>query len=323
MKNKILHLEKNRYPLEALIDLQKRHTVTFAEFKSQHDFDKYLKKNQFHAIFTKLGLHLGKSQILQQKELRYIITPTTGYNHIDIEYAQKRNIKIIGLKGEVDFLREIKSTAEHTWALLLSISKNLHNSINSIKIKGIWDRESFLNNELDGKTIGIIGYGRLGKIVSEYANAFGMNIIANDIDDKAFKNVPSYVKKTELFRLLELSDYIVLLISWNKRNIKFLDTDKFKKFKKGAFFINTSRGEFVDEIALLESLKKGKLKGAALDVLNNDSSWDKSTKIKNLLIEYSKNNHNLIITPHVGGYGKFSVERTRAFITKLFLKEGL
>lgn len=323
MTNKILHLEKNRYPNEALIKLQKSHNVTFAEFVSQYDFDKFLEENQFNTIFTKLGLYIGESQILKQKELKYIITPTTGYNHIDVEFAQKQNINIIGLKGKVDFLSEIKSTAEHTWALLLSISKNLHNSINSIKIKGIWDRESFLNNELDKKTIGIIGYGRLGKIVSEYANAFGMNIIANDIDDNAFKNSPSYVKKMELLKLLELSDYIVLLISWSNNNIKLIDTDKIRKFKKGAYFINTSRGEFVDEIALLKSLKKGKIKGAALDVLENDSSWDKSTKIKNPLIEYSKFNDNLIITPHIGGYGKYSVEKTRAFITKLFLKESI
>ena len=323
MENKILHLEKNRYSIETLIELQKNHTVTFAEFNSQHDFDRYLKKNQFNAIFTKLGLYIGKSQIIEQKELRYIITPTTGYNHIDVEFAQKQNIKIIGLKGEVNFLNEIKSTAEHTWALLLSITKNLYSSINSIKIKGIWDRESYLNNELDRKTIGIIGYGRLGKIISEYANAFGMNIIANDIDDNAFKNAPSYVKKIELFQLLELSDYIVLLISWSKNNVNFIDFNKINKFKNGAYFINTSRGEFIDEIALVESLKNGKLKGAALDVLVNDSSWDRSTKIENPLFEYSKKNDNLIITPHIGGYGKFSVERTRAYITKLFLKEAL
>lgn len=321
MTKKILHLEKDRYPPDALNKLERTYKVIFNDFNYQEDFDSYLESNQFDVIFTRLGLFIGKSQIIKQKKLKCIITPTTGYNHIDVEFAQKQNIKIIGLKGKVDFLKQIKSTAEHTWALLLSISKNLYPSINSVKKTNIWDRNPFLADELDKKTIGIIGFGRLGKIISQYANSFGMKILANDIDNKAFNKVPAYVNKCELTKLLEFSDYIILLISWSEDNIRFINSDRLRKFKKGAYFINTSRGEFIDEKALLNSLKEGKIKGAALDVLENDSAWNKSSNIKNDLIKFSKKNNNLIITPHIGGYGKESVKRTREFITNLFLKE--
>lgn len=321
MKKKILHLEKQRYSEDALNNLQVSHKVTFNDFSCQEDFDYFLKRHQFDVIFTRLGLFLGESQILTQENLKYIVTPTTGYNHIDVEFAQKHSIKIIGLKGEIDFLKEIKSTAEHTWSLLLSLSKNLYSSIRSVKKTNLWDRNPFLADELDKKTLGIIGFGRLGRIVSQYANAFGMKILANDIDNKAFNNIPAYVNKCELTKLLELSDYIILLISWREDNIRFIDSDKLLKFKKGAYLINTSRGEFIDEKALLDSLKEGKIKGVALDVLNNDSAWNKFTNTKNDLIKYSKKNNNLIITPHVGGYGKESVKRTREFVTNLFLKE--
>ncbi|OUW73399.1 MAG: hypothetical protein CBD76_03885 [Pelagibacteraceae bacterium TMED216] len=323
MVKKILHLEKNRYSEDALNNLGKSHELIFKDFNLQEDFDSFLETNQFDVIFTRLGLFLGKSQIVNQKNLKCIVTPTTGYNHIDVEYAQKYDIKIIGLQGEVDFLKHVKSTAEHTWALLLSISKNLYPSINSVKKINTWDRNLFLSDELDKKTLGIIGFGRLGRIVSQYANAFGMKILANDIDNEAFKNAPSYINICELTGLLKSSDYIILLISWKQENHRFINSDKLAKFKKGAYLINTSRGEFIDEKALINSLKYGKIKGAALDVLNNDSTWNKSTKIKNDLIEYSKTNNNLIITPHIGGYGKESVKRTREFVTNLFLKEYL
>ena len=293
------------------------------DFTCQKDFDAFLELNQFDVIFTRLGLFLGEPQIIKQKNLKCIVTPTTGYNHIDIEFAQKQNIKIIGLKGEVEFLSEIKSTAEHTWTLLLSLSKNLYSSIDFVKKANLWDRNPFLADELDRKTLGIIGFGRLGKIVSKYANAFGMKILANDINEKVFNDAPAYINKCQLSELLELSDYIVLLISWRDDNISFINSEKLKKLKKNAYLINTSRGEFIDERALHYSLKKGKIKGVALDVLDNDSAWNKSTKIKNALIKYSKANNNLIITPHIGGYGKESVKRTREYVTNLFLKENI
>ena len=322
IKNRILHLEKEVYPKKTLYELEENYDVTYESFNDQNSFDTYLKGKDFEVLFTKLGLYVGKAQIDSLKSLKTICTPTTGYNHINEEYVSNKGIQIIGLKNQTLFLSKVKSTAEHTWSLLLAIIRNLHPAITHTQKNKIWDREPYLADELNGKNLGIIGYGRLGKIVAEYGQVFGMNVFAYDLDDKAFNNRPLNVEKTDLDNLLENSDYIILLISWTKENINFIDTKKISLIKKEAYLINTARGELIDEKALLKALKTNKIKGAALDVLWEDSSWDKEKTVYNKLLDYSKTNNNLIITPHMGGYGKSSIEKTREFITNLFLKQS-
>ncbi len=318
---KILLLESENYPLSAISKLEQFFDVVIKEFNNQSQFDIYLKSNSFFAIFTKLGLYIGEQQISTQSELKYIVTATTGLNHIDLKYSSETNIKIISLKGEFGFLRNIKSTAEHTWMLILAISRNLYPAISDVKINSRWNRRLYLADELNEKTIGIIGYGRLGKIIAEYAQIFGMNILAYDNDDTTFSNT-DVLYKTSLNYLLTNADYIVLLISWNEKNMKFFNSEMFNVLKKGAYFINTSRGELVDEKALLDSLKSNKLSGAAIDVLDGDSSWGSESHITNDLLKYSSTHHNLLITPHMGGYGRTSIYKTREFIINLFLKEN-
>jgi D-3-phosphoglycerate dehydrogenase len=321
LKKRILHLEKSAYSNSTLSELSKKYSVIFYEFNNVKDFNTYLKNNQFEVIFTKLGVYLGKEQINAQKELKIIVTPTTGYNHIDVSYAASKGVKIIGLKNHKRFLSSVKSTAEHTWALILSLSRNLNTVIAKTKETKRWERLPYTADELNGKTLGVIGYGRLGKMVGDYGNVFGMKVLANDIDKNAFKEKPDYIENTSLKNLLKNSDYVILLISWSSENIYFFDDIKFSKMKKGAFFVNSSRGEFIDEDCLLKNLKSEKLAGAALDVLNGDSSWSSDTKISNKLFNYSLKNENIIITPHMGGYGKTSIAKTRNFIVSLFLKE--
>ena len=265
---------------------------------------------------------MGKKQIDMAKYLTTICTPTTGYNHIDVEYAQTKNIQIIGLKNQKEFLSQVKSTAEHTWALLLAISRNLYTAINTTQNKSKWNRIPYMADELSDKTLGIIGFGRLGKIVAQYGLAFGMNILANDLEASVFIDKPSEVKKCDLNHLLEQSDFIVLLISWSKENYNFIDIDKLRLMKETAYLINTARGELINEQSLLRILKEKKIRGAALDVLSGDSSWGSESKVSHDLIDYAKLNNNLIITPHMGGYGKSSIEKTRKFLTDLFLKQN-
>jgi D-3-phosphoglycerate dehydrogenase len=254
-----------------------------------------------------------------QSKLKYIVTPTTGLNHIDISLAHKRGIQVVSLKGEVDFLKTIKSTAEHTWALLLAITRNIVAAHNSVSQFGNWDRKSFEAGETDGKTIGIIGFGRLGKIVARYAKAFGMTVLINDTNLSEVDNLQEGFLHVELHELLRHSDYIVLLISWSQENQGFFNRYMFEKMKPGAFFINTSRGELVDQDALLHYLQNGRLAGAALDVLDGDSSWEFRVKGEKKLLLYAKKNKNLIITPHMGGYGTVSIAKTRIFIAQKFI----
>lgn len=313
---KILHIEFDKYSKSCLDKLSKSAEIFKVDIKNQEDFHKHLQSENFDIIFTRLGLNIDKYAIDNQPNLKYIVTPTTGLNHIDMDYCFKKNINVISLKGEDQFLNQIKSTAEHTWALLLTLIRKIPNSIKTVN-SGLWNRNSFVSDELHRKYIGIIGYGRLGKIISTYAKAFGMNILVNDIDPSKFKD--SEFENTNLDKLLKTSDYVTLHIDYSKSNYGFMNIDKFLKMKTGSFFINTSRGECINEEALLKVLKTNHLKGAALDVLEGDSAWSLTSPKENKLINYSSYNENLIITPHSAGYGIESIMRTRIFITNKFL----
>lgn len=314
---RILHLEKPCYSKSSLELLESVGEVDYREFSTQEELREHLVDHSYQVIITKLGFYLGSEELKNQDQLEYLLTPTTGLNHIDLDYADKAQIKVLSLKGESEFLARIQSTAEHTWALLLSLIRNLITAQKDVK-QGAWNRIPHLAQELNTQTLGIIGLGRLGKILVKYAEAFSMRILCNDIDSNVFsEEFATY--KSDLNRLLEESDYVILQIDYRPENENLFDRNLFSKMKDGAFFINTSRGEIVDEAALLEALSSGKLAGAALDVLKGDSAWESESK-DNDLLRYAREHDNLIITPHMGGYGRISIEMTRDFITKKFIK---
>jgi D-3-phosphoglycerate dehydrogenase len=317
---KILHLEATNYSESALNALRNIGVLEIKEPQSKEELDMILMQSNYDCIFTTIGNTLDRVNLAFQKNLKYIVSPTTGLNHIDIDYAIEKKIEVISLKGEFEFLSSIQSTAEHTWMLVLSLLRNFKKVQQSIS-NGIWSRNELLCDELNTKTIGIIGYGRLGKIIAQYAQAFSMRILVCETDSKnqilAIQNGFEIYSKEEIFFM---SDVIVLLTDYNKENEKMIGKNEFFKMKKSAFFVNTSRGEMVDEEALLYALENKLIKAAALDVLNGDSDWKTNLPSNHKLYEYSQVNSNLIITPHIGGYGKVSIQKTRDFITEKFLK---
>lgn len=314
---RILHLEANRYPQKALDKLSQVSELNCLVVSNQEELSAHLERNKYDIIFTRLGIYLDEKCLKAQDKLRYIVTATTGLNHIDTTYCLNRGIKLISLKGEDEFLARIKSTAEHTWLLLLSIMRNFPASYLSVK-EGNWQREPFLAEELSGRTIGIIGYGRLGRIIAQYANAFGMKVLANDIDPNKIPH-NGFVQGTDLDYLLSNSDIIVLMVSYSPENTDLLSEREFSLLKKGSYFVNTSRGEMVAEPALIAALENGTIKAAAIDVMKDDSSWSSEVPPGNKLLVYSQQNPNLILTPHMGGYGKQSIEMTREFVTNKLL----
>jgi len=316
---RILHLEFDQYPIEAQKKLLESFEVVALQVEDQLGLKTYLKRDgAFDAVFTRLGLFLDKEIIDLMPKLKIIATSTTGLNHIDCDYAKANSIVILSLKGEFEFLSNVKSTAEHTWLLLLSLLRHHIPSVKDVKENGNWNRLAFLSEEINGKTIGIIGFGRLGKIVAQYAQAFSANVLVNDIggiDTGSY----SFVQSVSLEELLTSSDIVILMISFSEDNLNFFDKSKFALMKENSYFINTSRGELVEEEALLNCLVSGKLKGAALDVLHGDSAWESKYKGNPALLSYAKNNSNLLITPHMGGFGRTSIGMTRDFIVEKFL----
>jgi D-3-phosphoglycerate dehydrogenase len=315
---KILHLEYSQYPDSAIKLLQELGDVTEGICANQEELYAELKENQFDVIFTRLGLYFDKVCFESQHNLKFLVTSTTGLNHIDIDGAKFHGVEVLSLKGESDFLSNVRSTAEHTWALLLATIRNFRGAIQNT-LEGKWDRTPFLSDELDGKTLGIIGYGRLGKIVANYGLAFNMKVIVHDRNYMSETSIGN-IKVERLTSLLNKADYVLLMISYSSENIHFMNMDKFNQMKPGAFFINTSRGELVCEPDLLAQLKSGLIKGAGLDVLNGDSKWANIVEGSIDLMEYAKNHTNLIITPHMGGYGKESIAKTRQFVTEKLIR---
>lgn len=318
---KILHLEAYNYSEASLNALREIGELEIKEPLSKEELDMMLMQSNYDCIFTTIGNKLDRINLNKQKNLKFIVSPTTGLNHIETEYVQEKNIEVISLKGESNFLSSVQSTAEHTWMLILSLVRNFKQSQQSIS-KGIWSRNNLLCDELNTKTIGIIGYGRLGKIVARYAQAFSMRVLVceTDINNQniAKDNGLKICNKEELF---SEADVIVLLANYTKENENMIGEKEFLKIQKQAVFINTSRGELVDEEALLNALQSKRLKAAALDVLKGDSDWKTELPVNNELFKYFQLNTNLIITPHIGGYGRVSIQKTRDFITEKFLKK--
>jgi D-3-phosphoglycerate dehydrogenase len=198
----------------------------------------------------------------------------------------------------------IRATAEFTVLMILAALRSLPGAVDHVQT-GSWNRDLFQGRELFGKTVGIVGYGRLGRIVGRYLAAFDMRVLVHDpILQKA--SIP-------LRELLAASDIVTLHANWTLENDRFFDAACFNLMKPGSYFVNTARGELIDEKALLESLKSGKLAGAALDVLANEPASDMRS---HPLVEYARSHSNLIITPHIGGCTKESMEKTEIFLAK-------
>jgi D-3-phosphoglycerate dehydrogenase len=264
------------------------------------------------AIVARLGIHLDSFFLSNFMSLKFIISPTTGLNHIDIEYCISHGIRIISLKGETTFLKTISATAELTITFILMLIRNVRSAISDVTNHHNWNRDAHIGREISSMTLGLIGYGRLGQMVANFANSLGMHTIAND---PYLTTYPLPATGASLSALLTQSDIVSLHAYYDSKNIKMIGDAEFQQMKKGAFFVNTARGELIDENALLRHLESGHLAGAALDVLAEELSqhfWSKK------LIDYAKRNTNLIITPHIGGCTLESMRKTELFLAEKF-----
>jgi D-3-phosphoglycerate dehydrogenase / 2-oxoglutarate reductase len=209
---------------------------------------------------------------------------SSGFDNIDIKACGEYKIIVINVYGG-----NVTSAAEHTFALILAAAKDLTRKNDKIR-KGIFDNITNVNTELYGKTIGVLGVGRIGSQVAKYARAFGMKVLGNDINPK-LKNKYKWIKFVSLNQLLKASDIITLHTPLDESTYHIINKLNIKLIKHGAIFINCSRGGTVDETALLNSLSNEKLSYAGLDVFENEPSFNKQfTKLS-----------NVILTPHTAG----------------------
>lgn len=303
----ILNIEPANFSKSAINYLAKN---GFSYFES-----KVSSNIEVEVIIVRLENYIGQEFISQYPNLKYIISPTTGTDHIDLELIDKKNIKIISLKNETRYLNKITATAELNWGLLISLARNINQAVKSV-FEGNWDRNLYIGHQLSKKKLGIVGLGRLGKIIANYGTAFNMKILYYD----PYVNLKKYKKCNTLVELVQESDYISINVPLNHETENLFDEFIFNKVKKGAKIINTSRGKILNEEELIIRLKNGLIGGYATDVLSNEVFFSKTKKISNnKLYNLSKVNENIIITPHIGGATSDSMIMAENYVIKKFI----
>ncbi|MFH1662278.1 MAG: NAD(P)-dependent oxidoreductase [Candidatus Falkowbacteria bacterium] len=262
--------------------------------------------NNYNILVVGLGLNIDKKIIDKAENLKIIATATTGLDHIDVEYAREKEIEIISLKGEDEFLNTITGTAELAFGMIINLLRLNHSAFNSVK-NYEWDREKFRGHNLSGQTLGIVGLGRLGKMMKKYGEAFGMDVIFYD---------PYKDGGVSFNELLEKSDIISIHVHLNSETENMFNIKAFEKMKNTAILINTARGKIVNENDLLHALENKIIAGYGTDVLADELEFDKTGFFNHNLVEYSKINNNIIILPHIGGMTHESREATDIFIAE-------
>jgi D-3-phosphoglycerate dehydrogenase len=261
-------------------------------------------------LIVRLGHHIDKSVLDVARKLRVIVSATTGVDHIDEAEAARKGITVLTLRGEVAFLETLSATAEHTWALLLALVRRLPAATHAARL-GQWERDRFRGRELRGKRLGILGLGRLGHQVARYGIAFGMSVAAYDPKPRSWAD--GVIRCQSAAELFGMSDIVSIHVPLHYETRAMVSDDLLARMPRGAFLINTARGDIVDETALIASLKSGRLAGAALDVISGEVGGrlaDSPT------IRYAADHDNLILTPHIGGATYESMAATEIFMAK-------
>ncbi|MBI1870279.1 MAG: phosphoglycerate dehydrogenase [Chlamydiae bacterium] len=240
--------------------------------------------SDYDAMIVRSQTQVTAKLIQASKKLKVIARAGVGVDNVDVEEATKRGIVVMNTPGGNTI-----STAEHTFSMIMALSRNIPQANASVK-KGEWERKKFTGVELCGKTLGIVGLGRIGFEVAKRAMAFNMKVIAYDPFISPEKMSKHDIEATGLDAIYERSDYITVHTPLTRETEKLVSTAAFEKMKKGVRIINCARGGVVDEGALCQFIQSGKVAGAALDVFENEPPKDHP------LLKLDR----VIATPHLG-----------------------
>lgn len=296
----ILHLDKN-HPLliTQLVAAGYQNDKDYSSSKQEVE----AKINNYQGIVIRSRFVIDKTFLDAATNLKFIARVGAGLESIDLDYAKSKNITLIAApEGNRN------AVGEHTLAMLLSLFNNLKQADSQVK-QGLWNREANRGVELDGKTIGIIGYGNMGKAFAKKLNGFEVEVLCFDTK----QNVGDQnAKQVSLEALQQQADILSLHVPWTPETDKMINTHFISKFKKNFWLLNTARGKCVVTSHLVEALKSGKILGAGLDVLEYEKTSFESLFTENelpqALQELIKMN-NVLLSPHIGGWTVESKEK--------------
>ena len=315
-KMKILLLDSN-HPL-ITEQLLAKGFVLEEDFTSSYD-EVLQKINQYDGIIIRSRIPLDKNFLENAQNLKFIARVGAGMENIDLETAKNLGISLINSpEGNRD------AVAEHVVAMLLILMNRLFIASEEVK-NGVWKREENRGDELLGKTFGIIGYGNMGKATAKRLSGFGVEVIFYDI----LPNLEDeFAKQVSLEELQERADILSLHIPLDASTKYLVDENFISKMKKNFYLVNTARGKNVKTSALVDALKSGKVKAAALDVLeyekssfeNLDTSTSLGTRNKEDL-QFLLESNQVIVTPHIAGWTHQSKEKLAQFIVDKIVQQ--
>jgi D-3-phosphoglycerate dehydrogenase len=254
------------------------------DVKTDFTFDELIEKiPSYDGLIVRSATKVTKEIIENAKKLKLIGRAGAGVDNIDLPAAKENNIIVMNTPGG-----NTNATAEHTLALLLSLSRKIPNA-NATTHKGEWAKKKLKGNEIKGKTIGIIGFGNVGKRFAEMCNALGLKVIILSKSFEGIKNDYSKYESVNLTQLLEAADIISFHCKPPLDGSPIIATNEINQMKKSSIIINTARGNLVSEIDLSEAIKNKTIKGAAIDVFADEPAHD------NILFGLD----NVILTPHI------------------------
>lgn len=247
----------------------------------------------FDGLIDRSYLELDKELLDVAKKLKFIARAGAGLDKIDLNEVEKRNIRLFNApEGNCDAL------AEHAMALLLSLLNNFKKSNREVR-RWKWEREGNRGNELNNKTVGLIGYGHMGKAFAKRLCNFGCRVIAFDKYKTGFSD--EYVEEVTLDAIFQDVDILSLHIPLTEETEYLVDLGFIKKFQKPIWLLNTARGKNLKTKDLVTALDEKLVLGAGLDVLENEKFESLDFSLKNIYLQLF-NNERVLITPHIGGW---------------------
>lgn len=300
MDIKILHIDSN-HPI--LWDqLQNAGFINHSDFSSSKE-EIEAKIKDYEGVVIRSRFKIDKTFLEKATNLQFIARVGAGLESIDCDYAVAKNITLIAApEGNRN------AVAEHTLGMILSLFNKLNQAHSEIQA-GHWNRESNRGYELDGRTVGIIGYGNMGKAFAKKLRGFDINVLCYDI----LENVgDANAKQVSLQELQEKTDVLSLHLPWTEQTNKMVDSDFINAFQKPFWIINTSRGKNIVTDDLVAAIQSGKILGAGLDVLEYEKlSFETLFHDKNTpeAFQFLLEAKNVILTPHIAGWTFESHER--------------
>lgn len=290
--------------------LQKQgHEMTYAPKISRSEILEVVPS--YHGLIIRSKTPMDQELLSKAENLKFIARAGAGLDQIDLDYLDSRGIKLFhAAEGNRD------SVAEHTVGMLLALMNHLPKSDQEIR-RGIWNREENRGHELVGKTVGIMGFGNMGKAFAKRLQGFGVKIIAYDKFKRGFGN--KYVKEVSWKKLKQEADILSVHVPLTSDTRDFFTLEELGSFKKPIWFANTARGEVISFESLNAAFDHGFLKGAVLDVLESEK-FQKFSPAQQEAFNKLADRSNVLFSPHVAGWTFESYEKINKVLVKKIKK---